>query len=266
MKNIILNSFLALSTIVSFSSCEKTEGALYSGDANKISFLSKATSMNMSAGVLEIPIGRTSTADAASFNVTLTAAGAGYTDVFKVVGPVVFSKGDGKAYANVTYGDFSKIDPSTLSVTAVGTDINVGVAFPFALNIAPGDASISKIAKTDIVAANALTFKDAGTAVLNSEGGWEESVLAVKVKKANEANVYKVVTPFGPYSIAFMIKSDGKTVVCPDQVIYKDATNGPVSITGVTGTHAAGVVTLKVAAYKVAAGSYGSGVEIIKLP
>lgn len=266
MKNIIINSLIALGTIGAFSSCKKTDGALYSGEPNKISFLTVSTKMNMVDGTLNIPVGRTSTDVEGSFDLTLKATGVGYSDVFKLDGPVLFAKGEGKSYAKVKYTDFSIIDPSTLSIASKGTDVNVTVAFPFSLNIAAADASPSQVVKTDIVASTALTFKEVGNAVVNSTKGWNENTTDVKIQKANGANIYKLVTPYGPYSIVFAIKADGKTVNCPDQVIAKNAKGDAVSITGVVGTYKDGAVTLAVKAYKGAIGDAKSGVEVIKLP
>ena len=255
-----------VATVLGLSSCDKTDGALYSGPENKISFLSATGNLPMQTGTLSIPVGRTSTSGELTVPVTLTATGAGYTDVFKVSGPVVFAAGEGKSYANVTYGDFSKIDPSTLSVTAVGNDVNVGLAFPIVLNIADENISASNIKKASILASSILEFDDLGTTNLNSAGGWAEEEVDVKIQKAKSVNVYKVVSPFGAGSFAFMIKADGKTVICPNQVIAQSSQYGPVTMTNVTGTISGKTVTLKVGGYIVSAGSYGSGTEIITLP
>ncbi|QBR13384.1 MULTISPECIES: hypothetical protein [unclassified Sphingobacterium] len=266
MKKNILNALGVFALVLSMTSCDKTEGPLYQGPEDKISFMSGTTSLAMESGVLEIPVGRTSTAGDLSVPVTLTATGAGYTDVFQVAGPVEFKAGEGKAYAKINYGDFSKIDPSTLSVSAVGTDVRAGLAFPISLNIDDKNISYSNIKKININASNILTFEDLGTTKLDSKGGWEGAVLDVKIQKAQGANVYKVVNPFGGGSFAFMIKSDGKTLTFPNQVIYNHPDYGPVSMTNVTGTVSGKTVTINVAGYNVSAGSFGSGVEILTLP
>src|SRR5690606_34877123 len=118
MKTNFITVLCALGLGVVATSCDKTDGAIYSGDANKVSFLSASTSVNMEGGSVSIPVGRTSSSGELSVPVTLAATGAGYTDVFKVDGPIVFADGQGKSYAKVNYGDFSVIDPSALSVSA----------------------------------------------------------------------------------------------------------------------------------------------------
>lgn len=249
-----------------FSSCEKTEGALYGGEANKISFFSPQTALNMESGTLNIPVGRTSSTGELSVPVTITATGAGYTNVFTMDGPVVFADGQAKSYAKVKYGDFSKIDPSALSITANGLDVNVGLAFPISLNISDDYISPSKKKKIDVLATSALTFDPPTMTKLNSVDGWEGAILDVQIQKAKGANVYKLISPFGANNIAFMIKSDGKTVLFPNQVIYNHPSYGPVSMSNVTGSVANGKVTLKVGGYTVSAGSFGGGTEIIDLP
>lgn len=266
MKKVILNSLVVLGILSGLSSCDKTEGTLYSGEPNKISFFTGTTSLAMEGGKMEIPVGRTSSAGELSLPITLTAEGTGYTDVFKVDGPVTFADGQAKSYATITYGDFSKIDPSTLAVTANGNDVNVGLAFPLTLNIGKEDVSPANVSKININASNTLSFAAEETVEINSIEGWGGDTYDISVQKAEGVNVYKVVSPYGANSFAFMIQSDGKTVVCPDQVIDNHPSYGPVSMTGVKGSVVNGVVTLEVTAYRVSAGSFGGGVEIIKLP
>lgn len=266
MKKKIYNFLLIVVTLSFFSSCDKTEGALYSGEPNKVSFLNKTMKFNMEGGSISVPVGRTSTAGELSVPITLSATATGYTDVFKLAGPVLFGNGEGKSYAKITYGDLSKIDPSTLSITPVGKDVTVGLAFPISLNIPDENISNSNIKKVDVTATSILDFEDKGTVEMNSEGGWGEEVLNVKVQKAKSTAVYKIVSPFGENSLAFMIKADGKTVVFPNQVLGNDPTYGAVTMSDVTGTISNGVVTLRVGAYRVSAGSFGSGTEIISLP
>lgn len=269
MKKNIIKCLLGFSAMVMLNSCDKTEGALYSGEPNKISFYGPTTSIAMTGGKISVPVGRTSSAGDLSVPLTLTATGANYTNVFSLEGPVTFADGASKGYAIVKYGDFSSIDPSTLSVTASGTDVKVGLAFPISLTIPNANASVSNVKKVDILASSALEFEDKGTVRLDSRLGWQEADMTVKIQKAKGVNVYKLVNPFGATSnsIAFMIKSDGKTIVFPNQVLFSSySTYGALSMTGVTGTVANNVVTLKVTAYSVAAGSFGAGTEVIYLP
>lgn len=266
MKNIIVNCLLFVGTLSLFSSCDKTEGALYSGEPNKISFFNKTMKLNMQGGAISIPVGRTSTSGELSIPITLDAKGTGYTDIFKLAGPVQFGNGEGKSYAKVNYGDLSKIDPSTLAITPIGKDVTVGLAFPISLTIPDGNASVSNIKQVDVLATDVLVFEDKGSVEMNSSGGWAEDVLSVKIEKAKTTSVYKIVSPFGENSLAFMIKADGKTVVFPNQVLGNSPDYGAVTMTDVTGTVSNGVVTLKVGSYQVSAGSFGAGTEIIKLP
>src|SRR5690606_9968504 len=110
-------------------------------------------------------------------------------------------------------------------------------AFPINLVIDDANVSFSNQKTISVLASNALEFEDKGKTELNSLNGWEEDVLQVNIQKAKGANVYKVVNPFGGGSFAFMIKSDGKTVVFPNgQVIYKHSSYGDVTMNNVTGT------------------------------
>lgn len=260
-KYLLFVSMLAL-----LSACDKTDGALYSGDSNKISFLGSATNVPMAEGVVSVPVGRTSTSGDLSVPINLSAKGAGYTTAFTMAGPVKFENGQGKSYAMVKYGDLSKIDPGSLAITSKDKDIDVALAFPFTLTIADESVSVSMEKEINVSATSALVFEDKGMADLNSTKGWGEDESKVKIQKAKGVNVYKLISPFGANSIAFMIKSDGKAVICPNQVIANNATYGPVSISNVTGTIAGNVVTLNVGGYTVSAGSFGKGVEIITLP
>ncbi len=267
MKSRLLNIIYLTAAVLTFSSCEKTDGALYSGEPNKLSFFTPSLSVNMTGGALSIPIARTSTSGELSIPVNLTATGAGYTNVFKLAGPVKFENGEAKSNVIVNYGDFSTIDPSSLSVSASGTDVKVGLAFPINLTIPDENVSSSNMKTISVLASNSLEFESKGNTELNSVEGWEGAVLNVGIQKAKGANVYKVVNPFGGGSFAFMIKADGKTVVFPNgQVIYKHSTYGDVTLNNVTGTVSGNTVTLNVGGYIVSAGSFGGGVEIIKLP
>lgn len=267
MKKILINSVFIASALLAVVSCKKTEGPLYAGPENRISFFNTSKSLVMANGVLEVPVGRTSSTGTLSIPISLSASGAGYTNVFKMAGPVQFENGQAQSVAQVKYSDFSSIDPSTLSVTAAANNnVNVGLAFPFKLTIAPDDVSPANRSTIEVLASSQLEFDNGKMTEMNSTDGWAEDILDVKVEKAIGANVYKVVSPFNANSFAFMIKSDGKTVICPNQVIAQNATYGPVTMSGVTGTYANGIVTLKVTGYTVSAGSFGSGVEIIKIP
>jgi len=266
MKGNIIAIAYALGLATFFTSCEKPEGALYAGEANKVSFFNANASLNMEGGSISVPLGRTSTSGELSVPLTLTADGDGYTDVFVVAGAVMFADGQGKGYATVNYGDFSAIDPSTLSVSAVGLDVNVGLAFPITLSVDEGMTSPSAIGEVDVLASNQLEFESIGEATLNSIEGWWGEEYQVEVHKAVGANVYKLISPFEFNNFAFMIKSDGVTVICPNQVVYNHSTYGPVTMGGVTGSVVDGKVVLNVTGYTVSAGSFGGGTEIITLP
>lgn len=267
MKKYIIKGLLFGTALVTVVSCKETDGALYSGAADKISFFSKTTNLPMQNGVLDIPVGRTSSAGGLELPISLTAKGRGYTSVFQLVGPVTFENGQAKSYAQVSYGDFSSLDPSSLSIaTAAGKDVNVGLAFPFTLKIAADDVSVSKFSTIDVLASSQLVFDNPVSVNMNSVDGWAEEDLTVNVQKAKGANVYKIRSPFGENSIAFMIRAAGDSIVFPDQVIGNDPSYGPISMTKVKGAVNGKVVTIEVGAYSVSAGSFGSGVEIIQLP
>lgn len=267
------NLFIILLGIVLLASCEKPEGALYSGESNKVGFLGSSINLPMSSESLKVPIGRTSTEGDFSVSVDLSAAGTGYTNVFKA-GQAQFPAGSGKTYVEVTYSNLASIDPSTLSVSASGMDVNVGLAYPFTLSVADDVASPAAKKKINVLAANTLEFESAGTAVLDSRAGWwggetEDDFLTPEIHKAKGVNVYKLISPFYFNNFAFMIKSDN-TIICPNQIIYDFGSSGygPVTMGTVKGTYypTEKKVILQVGAYTVAAGSFGGGTEIIYLP
>lgn len=265
-KNYIF--FIALIFGVTFfASCEKPEGALYSGEPNKASFFGKSINLSMTGEPLEIPIGRTSTEGEYTAPVTLSANGKGYTDVFKIASPVSFAPGQAKTYVRINYSDYSVIDPSALSAVGSGMDVIVGLAFPFSLTIEETAVSDSNVPSINVAASSTLQFADHGTCTINSEDGWWGDVFEREIHKAEGANVYKIIKPFNFNSFAFMINSDN-SITCPDQVIYQHSTYGPVSLTKVKGNYHPdeNKVVLEVDGYTVSAGSFGGGVEIIYLP
>jgi hypothetical protein len=227
----------------------------------------------MGEGPIKVPIGRTSIEGDYSVSVDLTATGAGYTNVFNAA-QAQFSAGSAKTYVEITYSNLASIDPSTLSISADGMDVNVGLAYPIKLTVA--DDAVSQAGKNSInvLAANALEFTSIGTAVLDSRNGWwggetEDDFLTPVIHKASGVNVYKLISPFGFNNFAFMIKADN-TILMPNQIIYDYGSSGygPVTMGTVTGTYdpAEKKVVLVVGAYTVAAGSFGGGTEVIYLP
>lgn len=277
MKKNIITCLGAIALMAGLSSCEKTDGAIYTPEEDKISFSTTSTSLAIEDGNVALPVSRSLTHGELSVPLSLSAAGEGYDDVFSLAGPVTFSEGQAASFANIAVGDISTIDPSALSVTASGDDISVGLAFPFTVSIDSGYASLSDLSTVNVLASNVLDFGEPQGGALDSEEGWAggETPLEVEIQKADGANVYKVVSPFGANSFAFMIMADGKTIVCPDQVIDNHPDYGAVTMSGVTGTYAETpdeggvmhkVITLQVGAYTVSAGSFGEGTEIITLP
>src|SRR5690606_37081255 len=162
MKNILKNTIILSCAIIAMSSCDKTDGALYTGEPNKLSFFTTSLGVNMSGGKVTVPISRTSTEGDLSIPLTLTATGANYTNVFKLEGPVKFENGQAKSNVVVNYGDFSILDPSSLSITASGTDVNVGLAFPINLIIPDDNVSFSNQKTISVLASNSLEFEDKG--------------------------------------------------------------------------------------------------------
>jgi hypothetical protein len=270
MKNISKQLIILLGIIV-FASCEDPQGALYSGDPNKVGFLGSSINLTMGSESLKVPIGRTSTEGEFSVPVDLTATGTGYTNVFSA-GNAQFTAGSAKTYVEITYTNLASIDPSTLSVSANGMDVNVGLAYPFTLSVAEDAASPSARNSINVLAANTLEFESAGTAVLDSRNGWwggetEDDFLTPEIHKAKGVNVYKLISPFGFNNFAFMIKADN-TILMPNQIIYNHSTYGPVTMGQVTGEYLPeyNAVVLNVGGYTVSAGSFGGGTEIIYLP
>lgn len=274
MKNRILNIIMLLGIVALYTSCDKVDGAHYAGEENKVSFLSASNLsivIDQELGYLEVPLGRTPGPGALSVPISLTSDEEGYNEIFLIHGNTEFKENENKTYARVDFEGITTIDPAKFSVSSSGLDVNVGLGYPFKLTIT--DEDLISPSDRDIVNVNAnnlLEFEDIGEATINSEEGWEEEVIKATVQKAiGGAEVYKLVQPFGFNSIAFMIESDGKTVVFPDQVMYDTGASqyGPVTMKGVTGeVDEEGNIVLTVSSYQVEAGSFGGGIEIITLP
>lgn len=270
--NILLIAVIALITV----SCEQDpKGALYAGEAGKVSFLAKNYNPVLTdndGNKILIPISRTSTDGDLSVGVTLKSSLAGYAGVFTVPNQVNFAAGAAASNVTVNYTDLSLINPGSLTVdldakSTTGKDIVVKLAFPFDLVLANKTlASPNKLDSVRVNASKVLNFQALGNGTLDSTDGWAGEVLNVAVEKAVGANVYKVKSPFGNRDIAFLIKSDGKTVTFPDQIIDKHSTYGNVTMGKVVGSITGKVVTLNVGSYSVSAGSFGAGVEKITLP
>lgn len=273
MKNNIFRIFLASVIILSSYSCDKVDGAHYAGENNKISFLvGEVLNLNIepSKDYIEIPVGRTSPAGELTVDVEISSTEKGYTDVFKVDGPINFKNNESKTFLKVNFSNIGAVDPVNLSIANSGFDVNVGLGYPFKVEVkdqsvlSPGGFGVA-----NITASSRLEFEDIGKGTLNSIDGWEGEILEVSIHKAKDVNVYKVIQPFGFNSFAFMIQSDGETVLCPDQLIYDFGSDGygPTRMTGVVGkVDADGNIVLNVGAYRVDAGTFGGGVEIITLP
>lgn len=265
MKRIYIQILSGIALVFGLSSCEKTDGTLYTGEGNQVSFFNTSTSVPMEGGTVSIPMGRTSSSGTLSIPVMLAADGEGYTDVFSVDGPVAFEDGQSKSYVTISYGDFSTIQPSALSVSRSGLDVIAGVAFPLSLAFDEEHVSPTNLRNVNVLASSTLEFEAPVTTELNSEEGWMGSTYDIQIAKAVGADVYKVIEPFGYSSFAFMIRDDG-TIVCPNQIIANNSQYGEVTMGGVTGNVVDSNVVLQVTGYTVAAGSFGGGVEIIKLP
>lgn len=260
---------MVLGTVLALSSCDKVDGPTYTPDATKVSFLKSSGNFAMANGVIEIPVDRPSIGIDLSVPVTLTVAEVDkpYLDVFSANDPIVFAAGEDKSFARIKYTDYSKLNPSALAITPVGMDVKVGLAFPLVLNISSANIAPRDVQKINVLASSNVEFEDKGTIEIDSRGGWaEKMVTGVKIQKAKGSNVYKLISPYGVNSIAFMIKPDGKTITFPDQAMAKDPDYGVVTMKGVKGTVVDNVVTLTVDSYAVSAGSFGSGKEIFTLP
>lgn len=265
--------FIAAVITILFASCEKeNKGAIFTaGQSDKVSFFTKSGNWDLKKdATFKVSVGRTATDGefTAPVKVTANKGYEDYTTVFTISSPAKFAVGSDKAEIILKYSDITTINPASLSITPNGMDINVGLSFPITLEIDEKSVAYANIANFNIATSNLLEFEDAGTAKLDSKKGWAEKELTIKVQKAKGIDAYKLVQPFGQNSIAFMILSDGKTVVFPNQPIDKDATYGIVSMLKVKGTYNAAEkkVTLNVGSYSVSAGSFGSGVEVIYLP
>lgn len=247
------------------TACEKPEGALYSGEPNRVSFLSSTTNIVMGDGTLDVPVGRTSSEGELTIPVTLEASGAGYTNVFKISSPVTFADGESKTYVRIQVGDLSTVTPSAFAVTGAGLDVNAGLAFPMTIKIPEEHGSPTKVLSNAIQAQSLLSFSPIGQGTLDSEEGWWEETITPQIHKADGVNVYKVIEPFGFNNFVFMINADG-TVSCPPQVIYMHSQYGPVTMRVSSGKVEGDWVVLNVSGYTVDAGSFGGGVERIRLP
>ncbi len=258
-------TIIALLGVVAMTSCESTEGALYAGDDGKVSFLHKSINVAMEDGTLKIPMGRTSTDGDLSVNVSVDAADPAYKDVFKIQS-ASFSPGEGKTYANVVYGDYSTIDPSQLAIDRIGMDVDVQLGFPFTLSISEDATSPSNNSTVNVAATSALDFENLGETDVHSS--WMGGVVPATLHKAKGANVYKVIAPYEYSNIAFMIASDGETVLFPNQVIDNHPVYGEVTMEVKEAKYIPEEksVRVEVSGYTVSAGTFGAGVEWFDIP
>ena len=272
MKKNYRNFLIAILAVLVLGSCEKDpKGTLYTGGSGLVSFISPTyypALTDTDGKIINVPIGRTDKGGQLSVKVNLTSSLPKYTTVFTVPADASFAAGEAATNVKVSYSDLSLIDPSSLAISATtGFNIAVSLAFPFTLTFNDLTLVSPSHATTIIVnASKLLNFTALGTATLNSNNGWWGETYTRLVLKAVGANVYKITSPFYNRDIAFMVKSDGVTVVCPNQVIDVHPSYGNVTMGTVTGTISGKVVTLNVGAYTVAAGSFGGGQEIITLP
>lgn len=249
-----------------FAACDSTDGELYQGEKDKVGFVAKATNLDMTGDYLKVPIGRTSTDGSLTVPVTLSSDLSGYTDAFKVAGDATFEPGEGKAYVNVDYSGYSNVDPSDLTLSANGFDVDVSLGFPFTLTIQEDLLSPSNKGEAKITALSELEFESAGTGSIN--GSWNGPIEGVKYEKAMGVDAYKVIAPHSDYNIAFLISSDGVTVNFPNQVIDTHPDYGLVSMEVESAEYdaEANAVIVSVSGYTVSAGTFGEGTEIFYLP
>lgn len=272
MKNNYRNFLLAILAVLVLASCEKeTKGALYAGAPGLVSFMTTIyypALTDTDGKIINVPIGRTDNGGPLSVKVNLTSTLANYTTVFTVPTDASFAAGEAATNVKVSYSNLALIDPSSLAISSTtGFNIAVSLAFPFTLTFNdPALVSPSKVSSINVNASKLLAFTALGTATLNSMNGWWGETYTVLVTKAVGANVYQLISPFYNRNVAFMVKSNGTTVVCPNQVIDVHPSYGNVTMGSVVGTISGKVVTLNVGAYTVAAGSFGGGQEIITLP
>jgi hypothetical protein len=271
MKKNYINYLIVILTVLILGSCEKDpKGTIYS-TPGLVSFVAPTYYPALSDNdgkVINVPINRTDKGAQLSVKVKLVSTLPNYTTVFTVPADASFAAGEAATNVKVAYSDLSLVDPTSLAISSTtGNEIAVSLAFPFKLEL--NDLTLvspSKVSSTTVNASKLLNFGAATEGMINSINGWYGDEYSVDIKKAVGTNVYQVVSPFGYRNFAFMIKSDGKTVVCPNQVIDKHSSYGDVTMGSVTGSVTGKVVTLNVGAYTVSAGSFGGGVEIITLP
>lgn len=275
-KNIFLSLIMLLGLLV-FTACDDVEGELYQGEADKVGFLAKSTNFDMIGGSIEVPVVRTSTDGELNIPATLTAKlrnpvtgkyydNPGYTDVFKVAGPVVFAPGESKAYLKVVYSNEGSIAPTGFTTSQDGNDVIASVAFPFALHIDEQFLSPSNVGTTEILGLSKLEFESVGTGFVN--GNWAGSIDGVVYEKAvGGTNAYKIINPYNDFNVAFLIKEDGN-VVFPKQIIDVHPDYGPVSLEAQSASYnsEAHAVIVEVSGYTVSAGTFGGGIEIFFLP
>lgn len=259
-KNSIL--FL-LSLVFVLASCDNENvGALYDdGGVTKYAFASAKHNVDMvveQAGVIAVPVYRTTTKGASSVSVSMTASEA-VAAVFSIDNTsVTFKDGEAVAYVNVLYPDIETVSPTT--------------SFTFKITIADeAVVSPAKIKEVEVKTGRKLTYEAFGVGVFESEffeEAWEQPIL-----KAKEGEVYKLPGLYAAnYDFVFAINADNTITVGKQETGYKSATYGMVSFDPNT---SAGVVigstkdgkeiTFK-GRFTVAAGSFGTFAEVLTLP
>ncbi len=188
-----------LSLIFVLASCDNENvGAIYDdGGVTKYAFASAKHNVEMvveQAGVIAVPVYRTTTKGASNVSVSLDAS-ATVASVFRLDNSnVTFKDGEGVAYVNLLYPDIETVSPTA--------------SFTFKLAIADSAiVSPTFINEVEIKAGRKLTYEAFGVGVFDSKffkEAWDQPIL-----KAKEGEVYKLPgLYFNNYDIVFAINPD----------------------------------------------------------
>lgn len=259
-KNSIL--FL-LSLIFVLASCDNENvGALYDdGGVTKYAFSSAKHNVDLvveQAGIVAVPVYRTTTKGASTVDVVFTANEA-VAALFSLDNSTIsFKDGESVAYANVIYPDIETLSPTSV----------------FSFKIAIVDSAIVSptfINEVEVKAGRKLTYESFGVGNFESEifeQAWEQPIL-----KAKEGEVYKLSGLYAAnYDFIFAINADNTVTFGKQETGSVDSTYGMMSFDPntsagvVIGSSKEGnVITLK-GRLTVAAGSFGTFTEVLTLP
>lgn len=256
---------IIVSAIVSITliSCEdNVQGTLPEiGDGVHAAFASKIQNVDLipaDGNQIKVPVYRGGNSSVeANVAIAMTTASNVPAGLFTLSNPTVnFPVGEHIAYAIITFPSQNLLSPGALyNITLTITD--------------EAQLSVSEVKEIRVAVQRKLTFNPIGTGSLYSE--WDETVYSVPVQLAEEAPVYRMISPYiSGYNIIFSVAPDNKITYEKQHSGYVSGTYGIISFTMPRASYEQpyrdGNTFYLIPEFTVAAGSYGQWEEVLVLP